>query len=455
MSRTVSDPAPPRSSGARRPAAASTSASASASASAPAATRRGTPPARRRAPAPRRPRPAAAVAAFAFLAACGRAAPRPDGVAELRAAAAVAAAAGEPLPGLTPAQIADFRAGAALFDKIFSPEEGLGPLFNENQCSACHTDPAPGGTGEQRLRKATRFIPPNRCDTLTAAGGENVRTRATPLLVARGIRGEAVPAAATEQARFTVPFLFGLGLAEAVPDSTLAAHADSADRDHDGISGRVGKGSDGRIGRFGRKAEARSIPEFVAGALHFEMGLTSPLRPAEGTLDGRPFPPGSDPTPEPEIDQRRLDLLSAFVRFLAPLRRAPARDAEDAAIVARGERIFHEIGCTACHTPVLRTGSSPVAALDHKAVALYSDLLLHDMGPALRSVCGRGSTPTEIRTAILMGVRYRRELLHDGRVLGVADAVAAHGGEATRARAAFQALPLGQRLALLRFLDTL
>lgn len=446
MSRTSSDPAPPRSSGARRPA---TAAGASA--------RPDTPPARRRAPGSRRPRPtAAALASFAFLAAaCGRAAPRPDGAAELRAAAAVAAAAGEPLPGLTPAQLADFRAGAALFDKIFSPEEGLGPLFNENQCSACHTDPAPGGTGEQRLRKATRFIPPNRCDTLTAAGGENVRTRATPLLVARGIHREAVPAAATEQARFTVPFLFGLGLAEAVPDSTLAAHADSADRDHDGVSGRVGKDSDGRIGRFGRKAEARSIPEFVSGALHFEMGLTSPLRPEEGTLDGRPFPQGSDPTPEPEIDQRRLDLLSAFVRFLAPLRRAPARDAADAAVVARGERIFHEIGCTACHTPVLRTGSSPVPALDHKAVALYSDLLLHDMGPALRSVCGRGSTPTEIRTAILMGVRYRRELLHDGRALGIPDAVAAHGGEATRARAAFQALPLQQRLALLRFLDTL
>lgn len=443
MSRTSSDAAPPRSSGAPGSAA--------------------RPDAPARAPAPRRrarrcraPGDAAALAALALLAACGRAGARvDDGAADVRAAAAVAAAPGEPVPGLTPAQLAEFRAGAALFNKVFSPEEGLGPLFNENQCSACHTDPAPGGTGEQRLRKATRFLPPNRCDTLTAEGGENVRTQATPLLRARGIRRETVPATATEQARFTVPFLFGLGLAEAVPETELAARADSADRDHDGISGRLGRNGDGRIGRFGRKAEAGGIAEFIAGALHFEMGLTSPLRPDEGTVNGRPFPPGSDPTPEPEVSQRQLDLLAAYVRFLAPIRRAPARDSADAATIARGERIFHEIGCAACHTPVLRTGPSPVAALDHKAVALYSDLLLHDMGPALRNVCGRASTPTEIRTAILMGVRYRRALLHDGRALGIPEAVAAHGGEATRARAAFQALPLGQRLALLRFLDTL
>ncbi|MBX6363743.1 MAG: hypothetical protein IRZ00_07740 [Gemmatimonadetes bacterium] len=443
MSRTSSDPAPQRSSGAAGSAA--------------------RPDAPVRAPAPRRRArrcraagDAVALAALALLAACGRAgAHMDDGAADLRAAGAVAAAPGEPIPGLTPAQLAEFRAGAALFNKVFSPAEGLGPLFNENQCSACHTDPAPGGTGEQRLRKATRFLPPNRCDTLTAEGGENVRTQATPLLRARGIRRETVPAAATEQARFTVPFLFGLGLAEAVPEAELAARADAADRDHDGISGRLGRDSDGRIGRFGRKAETPGIAEFIADALHFEMGLTSPLRPDEGTVNGRPFPPGSDPTPEPEVSQRQLDLLAAYVRFLAPIRRAPARDAEDSATIARGERIFHEIGCAACHTPVLRTGPSPVAALDHKAVALYSDLLLHDMGPALRNVCGRASTPTEIRTAILMGLRYRRELLHDGRALGIPEAVAAHGGEATRARAAFQALPLAQRLALLRFLDTL
>lgn len=362
---------------------------------------------------------------------------------------------GQPIAGLTPAQLAEFQAGKALFDKVFSPGEGLGPLFNENQCSACHTHPASGGTGEQHLRRGTRFLPSGRCDTLTAEGGENVRSRSTPLLAARGIHGETMPADATERTRFSVPFLFGLGLAEAVPDSELLALADSADADHDGVSGRVGRGADGVIGRFGRKADVPTLESFISGAAHFEMGLTSPLRMDEGTVNGRPFAPGTDPAPEPELSRKQLDLLVAYVRFLAPIDRGRPRDDADARRIARGERIFGDIGCAVCHRPMLETGANSAAALDHRRVHLYSDLLLHDLGPGLKNVCGRNSTPFETRTEPLMGLRYRRALLHDGRALGVEDAINAHAGEAAAARARFQALSLADKLALLRFLDTL
>ena len=47
---------------------------------------------------------------------------------------------------------------------------------------------------------------------------------------------------------------------------------------------------------------------------------------------------------------------------------------------AAGERLFQQLNCAACHTPVMFTGANPIAALAHKRVALYSDLLLHDMG---------------------------------------------------------------------------
>src|SRR5690606_35426235 len=87
---------------------------------------------------------------------------------------------GEPLAGLAPAQLGRFRAGEALFNAVFTPEQGLGPFFNENQCSACHTAPATGGTGEQLVVRASRFTPPDRCDSLREAGGENVRAVTTP-----------------------------------------------------------------------------------------------------------------------------------------------------------------------------------------------------------------------------------------------------------------------------------
>jgi hypothetical protein len=74
---------------------------------------------------------------------------------------------GDPVPGLTPAEMARFREGAALFRRIFSPEEGLGPLFNENACNACHTDPGDGGTGDQFM-SVPRGTAPRRAATCSS-----------------------------------------------------------------------------------------------------------------------------------------------------------------------------------------------------------------------------------------------------------------------------------------------
>jgi len=50
-----------------------------------------------------------------------------------------------------------------------------------------------------------------------------------------------------------------------VPDQEILALADPNDRDHDGISGRVHRLPDGRIGRFGRKAQEATLTEFNRG----------------------------------------------------------------------------------------------------------------------------------------------------------------------------------------------
>jgi CxxC motif-containing protein (DUF1111 family) len=361
---------------------------------------------------------------------------------------------GLPLENLTPEERSRFVAGEAAFNRVFTPADGLGPLFNENQCSACHTDPAPGGTGEQLVIKATAYSQTG-CDVLADGGGPNIRRKATPALQDLGINQETGPETYTERARFTTPFVFGLGLADAVPVETLEGLADPDDGDGDGISGRLGRTADGRVGRFGRKADEASVRDFVAGAFHLEMGVTNPVRPEPELLNGQPLPEGVDPTPEPEIGQDELDLTVDFVRFLAPPARLMPEDEEGKAAVARGEALFLSLGCTSCHVPELMTGSSEVAALDRVPARLYSDFLLHDMGPDLVGTCGPGAAPQEYRTEPLAGLGRRRIFLHDGRTRSLAEAIGLHGGEGATARDAFQGLDRVTQEDLLRFLRSL
>ena len=272
---------------------------------------------------------------------------------------------------------------------------------------------------------------------LVEEGGENIRTQATPLLRAAGVERETTPTSATEVGRFLPPFLFGLGLVEAIPERAILEAEDPDDRDGDGLSGRAGRTPDGRLARFGRKAEFATIQEFVEGALRLEMGLTS--RPGDRDLmNGGPLPPGADPVPEPEVDRRTVELLSAFVRFLAAPVRAAPRSRAHQDTVAAGERLFHQAGCATCHTPSLHTGAHEVAGLRRRTVYLYSDLLLHDMGPTLADGIEQGqATGSEFRTAPLWGVGRRGAFLHDGRATSLLDAVLAHAkalGDAFRRR---------------------
>ena len=302
--------------------------------------------------------------------------------------------------------------------------------------------------------KATRFSPPDGCDRLEAHGGENVRRQATPLARALGIEREQVPAAATEQGRFTPTFLFGHGLVEAIPDQAILERADPGDADGDGISGRPGRTPSGALGRFGRKAEAATLDEFIDTALRFEMGLSTPATPTESGYGGGPLPEGTDPAAEPEVDAVVVARLVDFVRFLAPLARGD-RGPGHRDSVGRGEQLFHGLGCAACHVPSMTTGASPIRALERQEVFLYSDLLLHDLGPDVSDVCGVAASPAEVRTEMLMGLRYRDAYMHDGNSQDLEHAILRHGGEAERARDAFAGLGFRERLLVLTFLGSL
>jgi CxxC motif-containing protein (DUF1111 family) len=358
---------------------------------------------------------------------------------------------GEPLAGLDAAQRDQFDRGKVIFNREFEPETGLGPLFNAKACGECHEDPIAGGVGDEVEVHATALFPDGHCDPLADLGGFVYQQEVTPALKsALGIDKEPVPAKATAQGRRSSPDVLGFGLLDAVPDSEILAYADPDDRNHDGISGRPNRFFDGRLGRFGRKALVPTLAEFNEGAFPVEMGVTVPAVPSEETVAGQPIPAGVDPVPEPELDAQSVALVNAFVRLLAPPSPPKLKGAS-----RRGPALFEKTGCAACHVPRLRTGDSDVKGLAHREVAAYTDLLLHDMGPALVDICLGLASPSEFRTEPLMGLRFSETFLHDGRAGSIEEAIRLHGGEAVASRDRFDALPPADREALLAFLKQL
>jgi CxxC motif-containing protein (DUF1111 family) len=162
------------------------------------------------------------------------------------------------------------------------------------------------------------------------------------------------------------------------------------------------------------------------------------------------MPSRADRVADPEINEEALDLTDAFVRLLAPV--APLELTKRA---RDGRNLFARVNCTGCHVPTLKTGNNPVAALRYREVAAYSDLLLHDLGPALADICRPGASAAEFRTQPLMGLRLLQHFMHDGRAHTVTEAIEAHGGEATESRQEFDQLSDQQRAALVEFLNSL
>lgn len=358
-------------------------------------------------------------------------------------------APGSALPGLTRNQRRAFQAGMQVFASPFTPATGLGPLFNANACGECHEDPVLGGPGDEVEVHATAFHTDGACQLLEANGGPVVQQNATPELQALGILIEPTPAGATGTGQRSSPAVFGLGLLDEVSDRTIIFL--SRIRYPDGVSGRPAILPNGRVGRFGRKANTATLTEFNAGAFSAEMGITNRLHPQEGTIAGQPLPSGVDLfTPEPEINDASLQAADLFVRFLSPVAPEPLTDE-----AKHGRRLFRETRCTSCHVPVLLTGGSRTAALRFKRIRAYTDLLLHDMGDENADICDGVATPGEFRTQPLMGIRFQEGFMHDGAAETIEEAIQRHGGEATTIRDRFFNLIPADQAAVVAFVLSL
>jgi CxxC motif-containing protein (DUF1111 family) len=366
----------------------------------------------------------------------------------------VAAGFGAPLPGLTPEQLAAFNTGRAAFRERETVASGLGPIFNDVSCVACHNGQAAGGASRIFV---TRFGHTENgvFDPLESLGGSLLQRRAIaqPAL-------EIVPPEANTVARRQTTALFGLGLIEAIPDDAIIALA--ARPEVDGVHGRpslvtdVASGEQ-RVGRFGWKAQQATLLAFSGDAYLNEMGITNRLFPDENAPNGKAdvlaqFDTVSDIEDEvdPITGRGDIDALADFQRLLAP---PPMRPLGTATLA--GRELFHTIGCAQCHVPELTTGPSDIAALSGKKVRLFSDLLLHNMGALGDGIAQGDAGPREFRTPPLWGIRGSAPYLHDGRAPNLDRAIRAHDGEGSVARDRYQALTLTQRAQLLAFVNSL
>jgi CxxC motif-containing protein (DUF1111 family) len=420
--------------------------------------------------------------------------------------------AGGALPGLSEEQLKYFAAAAAAFAEVQEISDGLGPRFNLDGCGGCHAYPAMGGSSapiNPQIALATKagarnVVPPfislhgpirearfvRKLDGTPDGGVQNlfVITGRSDAPGCNITQPEFAAALRANNVVFRIPTpTFGLGLVEAVPDSTLEAvlAANIYRKRALGISGRFNRSAnDGTITRFGWKAQNKSLLVFAGEAYNVEQGVTNELFPNERETapncqftelpeDQTPLEPASPSTGSPSADlSSTTTLFAAFSRLLA----APAPGSttsmvastsqtagfdaiSSAASVSRGRQVFSDIGCDACHVKSLTTGRSSIKALDNVTFEPLSDFALHDMGWGLADGVSQGlATGSEFRTAPLWGLGQRLFFLHDGRTNNLIEAIEAHASPQSEANAVinnYNRLSVTDKQSLLNYLRSL
>jgi CxxC motif-containing protein (DUF1111 family) len=407
---------------------------------------------------------------------------------------------GTAAPNLDAAALARHEEGDEAFGAVFiaargTASSGLGPLFNNRSCEACHVGdgrgrpPLPGEDFATMLFRASisgqdavggpmpagqfggqlqlEAIPGYHAEASARVwysdsggrydDGDRYRLR-VPHYQFEGNLGQ-LPRNLLTSPR-VAPVNFGLGLLEAIPEAAIRSRADPNDSNHDGISGRVNIVYDVTIrdyiiGRFGWKANVGTLLHQTAGAYNGDMGITSALFPAEN-CEGQYTGCARHAA---EVNSRTIADVAFYMQTLG----VPARRRLNDPATQAGERAFYAAGCDGCHTPSMTTGVlAGVPAVSNQKIHPYTDLLLHDVGAALAdNRPDFQATGREFRTPPLWGVglvgvvNQHTTFLHDGRARNLEEAVLWHGGEAANARERFKRMPDNLRRALIAFLESL
>ncbi len=394
-----------------------------------------------------------------------------------------------------------FQNGLGRFQQVEtvsnSANVGLGPRFNMNQCSACHAQPAVGGSGPATnpqfaaiangiVNGSTNSMPAfitahgptreARFPFFTNSHGAPVTSSPNggveDIFTVSGLSGAggcSLPQPAFAQAiannniiyRIPTP-VFGAGLVENLDDSTLLANKASQAGNTFGVAGTFNhSGNDGTITRFGWKAQNKSLLMFAGEAYNVEMGITNELFPNERPLPGEDLAAGLPPGclnlagvgyPEDATNfavaassgqatqnaqvPSDIVMFAEFMRLLAPPLPATTTGPGGPSAFAAGQSLFKSIGCAACHTPAINStqASDVTPSLGNVAVNAFSDFEIHDMGSGLADNVSQGAAGgNQFRTAPLWGAGQRIFFLHDGRTTNLLVAIRAHASSGSEA----------------------
>jgi CxxC motif-containing protein (DUF1111 family) len=389
-----------------------------------------------------------------------------------------------------------FDVGKEDFEEAEGVGDGLGPSFNLDGCGSCHLQPEIGGTSpavNPQVEAATAFGANNIVPFFLERNGpiREARFKFNPdrtrdggvhgLFVISGRVDETGDASGCNikqtdfqaQAKnnnliFRIPTpVFGAGLIEQISDRAIIGNsmADKQRKAALGISGHPNfNGNDGTVGRFGWKAQNKSLLLFSGEAYNVEMGITNELFQTERdeTANCQFADMPNDITDTAGVTGvntiSAIEKFAFFMRFLSPPK--PSLTTPGGAMsISSGRGYFWAVGCAYCHTPTFTTNNSSVPALSNQKVNLFSDLLVHKMGSKLADDIIQGQAgPDEFRTAPLWGLGQRIFFLHDGRTDDLLEAIAAHsspGSEANEVINNFNKLNERQKQDLLNFLRSL
>jgi CxxC motif-containing protein (DUF1111 family) len=394
-----------------------------------------------------------------------------------------------------------FQIGDGVFNRnwITAPatpigNDGLGPTFNALSCSGCHPNngrgqppddgvsptlgllfrlsldgqdahggPVPDPTyGDQFQDQSILGVPAEGSATISytelpgSYGDGTAYSLRVPTYTIDWALGQ--PSVEIHVAPRLAPQVIGLGLLQAIPESTLAGFAAMN-------GGRLNHVWDVQavataVGRFGWKANQPNAVQQTYGAFRNDIGITNPLFPTKNCPAPQTACAAAPMSPtQPNI--RGVEAMAMEVHSISVA--VPARRNLDDAKAQRGEAVFGQIGCAACHIPKVQTGAlDGYPAVSNQTIRPFTDLLLHDMGPDLAD--GRPdyeASGSDWRTPPLWGIGLvplindHQYLLHDGRARGVAEAILWHGGDGEASREKFRMLPASDRDALVAFINTL
>jgi CxxC motif-containing protein (DUF1111 family) len=360
--------------------------------------------------------------------------------------------------------------------------DGLGPVYNAKSCVACHFQGGVGGGGANDQNVTAFEVHPTSRDPKVHQGVVHkhavdpayAETRDIVHAIYPNVGGRTVATGCNgiqklpdfDPVRFesvSTPALFGAGWIDRIPEKAITQNRmkrllvnTRADFDSSIVALPVGRPhilADGRVGKFGWKAQFATLSEFVAGACVNEIGLGTP------SLDQvKPLSRPDYPDSPSDMSRSQFNSLLAFIDTLPRPRQVLPDDESQSETARHGESLFSSVGCASCHAPNLG-GLSGV----------YSDFLLYKIDRTVAEGGGYGGqddtgippfpddhpAPVEWKTPPLWGVADSAPYFHDGRSPNLEAAIRRHAGQADGVTKAYCDLGRADQEAIIAFLKTL